>query len=652
MPRIAPLVLALVLGAAAMAEENKPSTGAELFDKLDLSKEGLGNVRKAVDEKDLARAARELLAYYRARKTVKFMLDPEKRAASRGQCASDQELRTARAALRHVFISQPSYPPHDCGKDIEWRESPYPDKEWIVQLHRMYWWQPMGRAWWHTGDEAFAREWVFQFLDWRKKCPPSFGSAWRTLEIGIRGHDLPFWFHYFRDSEAFTPEFLTEFLAAAYDHAARLAPRYSAGSNWGLMESEGLAFIAIVFPEFKDAAAWRETALKRLATELDAQVYPDGLQRELSFSYHGGCIAWFSRTAELAELNGVLLPQEYREKIQKMYDVLAYALKPDGTIPMFGDCWNTSGLSKVREGAALYKRPDLEYIASLREKERRGAAPVRTSMAFPQSGYYIFRSAWTPDAVWLALKCGPSGGWHGQPDNGSFELFAYGSYLMPDSGCFIYSGDAESREWFAATAHHQCLTLDNKNSAFAPKLLLWHTSPELTVLTVENQSFPGLAHRRNVCFVQRKIFLLVDEAIGDAKGDRRLHFQFGPPEAALAEDGTVTLKGRGDGKLLFKPVLDGFRAEKGAGQVAFEYRKKEARSAFAYSLNDQPVFAALLVPYAGDTPPACSVSFGEGRTRKPGDDEMELQVTLEGQRYLLRRKLSAKTAALEAAPPK
>ena len=652
MPRIAPLAFALVLGAFSMAEESTPGTGAELFDKLDLSGGGLESVRKAVEEKDLARAARELLAYYRARKTVKFMLDPEKRAASRGHGASERELQTARDALRHVFISQPSYPPHDCGKDIEWRKNPYPDQEWIVQLHRMYWWQPMGRAWWHTGDEAFAKEWVFQFLDWRKKCPPSFGPAWRTLEIGIRGHELPFWFHYFRDSESFTPEFLTEFLATCYDHAARLAPRYSAGSNWGLMESEGLAFLTITFPEFKEAAGWRETALKRLSTELDGQVYPDGLQRELSFSYHGGCIAWFSRTAELAELNGVPRPADYREKIERMFGVLAYALKPDGTIPMFGDCWNTSGLANVREGAALYKRPDLEYIGSLREKQRRGTEPAQTSISFPQSGYYVFRSAWTPDAVWLALKCGPNGGWHCQPDNGSFELFAYGSYLMPDSGCFIYSGDKENREWFGSTAHHQCLTLDNKNSAFAPKLLLWQTSPELTALTVENQSYPGLTHRRSVYFIQRKVFLLVDEALGDAKGDRRLHFQFGPPEAALAEDGAVTLKGRGAGRLLFKPVLEGFRAEKETGQVAFEYRKKEPRSAFAYSLNEKPVFAALLAPYMGETPPACSASPPQGRAYRPGDDEMEWQVTLEGQRYVLRRKLSAKTAALEAASPK
>ncbi|MCY3021478.1 MAG: alginate lyase family protein [Planctomycetota bacterium] len=638
-----------------MAQESAPLPAAEVFSKLDLAKEGLEKVRQAAEEKDFARAASALLAYYRARKTVKHPVDPDKRASSRGHCASEHDLRIARDALKHVFISQPSYPARDCGKDIEWRKNPYPDQEWMWQLHRMYWWEPMGRAWWHTGDEAFAREWVLQFLDWRKKCPPDFRPAWRTLEAGIRGHDLCAWYHYFRDSESFTPEFLIEFLASAYDHAVYLAPKYSAGSNWGLMESEGLAFIAITFPEFKDAAVWRETALKRLAAELGNQVLEDGLQKELSFSYHAGCIEWFRRTADLAEMNGVPVPKEYREKIERLYHILAYALKPDGTIPMFGDCWNESGVSTVREGAALYKRPDLEYIASLSQKERRGAEPAQTSVAFPHSGYYFFRSAWTPDAIWLALKCGPNGGWHCQPDNCSFELFAHGSYLMPDSGCFIYSGDAANREWFNATAHHQCLTLDGKNSAYAPRLLLWESSPELTALTVENQSYKGLAHRRNVFFIRRKVFLVVDEAIGDAKGERRLHFQFGPPDAATPEDGTIALKGRGEARLLFKPILEGFRAEKETGQVAFQYGKKEPRSAFAYDMNGKPIFAAFLVPYIGETPPSCSASLSAGavgRAYQAGDDEMTLQVTVEGQRGLLRRNLKSKSATLEAVPAK
>ncbi|HEY3324601.1 MAG TPA: alginate lyase family protein [Planctomycetota bacterium] len=643
----AALVFATAVGLTSMAGEKPMSPllpASEVLTKLDLSRDGLEKVRQAVEEKDQARAAKELLAYYRARTNVKHPVDPGKRQVSRGKFASRGDLKEAQDALKHIFISQHSYPPSDRGADIDWHKNPYPDVEWIVQLHRMYWWEPMGRAYWHTGDEAFAKEWCAEFLDWKRKCPPSFNWAWRQLEIGIRGHSLCGWYHYFRDSEAFTPEFLLEFLATLHDHASRLAPKYSAGSNWGLMESEGLAFIAIVFPEFKDATAWRETALKRLAAELDGQVLADGMQKELSFSYHGGCIEWFSNTADLIELNGTATPAGYREKIEKLYNIAAYALKPDGTIPMFGDCWNSNGCGVVRKGAELYKRADWEYIASIRDKQRRGTEPKETSVAFNGSGYYFLRSDWSPDATWMALKCGPDGGWHCQRDNCSFELFAFGSYLMPDTGCFIYSGDKDNRDWFAATEHHQCLTLDGKNSAYAPKQLLWQTSPELTALTVENQSYKGLAHRRSVFFIQRKVFVIVDEAIGDAKGKKRLHFQFGPPEATLADTGEISQKGKGAGRLLFKPVLEGFAAEKETGQVAFQYGRKEARSAFAYSMDQKSVFAAVLVPYSGEKAPECTVSL---RAYSAGDDELQMQVALEGQKYWVRRNLKDKTAGIE-----
>jgi len=627
-----------------MAGEPAPLPTSEIFSKLDLTREGLTKVRKAVEAGDRSRAAAELLAYYRARKTVRHHVDPTTRVAKRGKAASERDLQIARNALKHVFISQSSYPPHNCGRDIDWHTNPHPDREWLWQLHRMYWWVPLGKAWWHTGDEAFAKEWCAEFLNWRKDNPQRFKPAWRTLEAGIRGHSLCTWYHYFRDSEAFTPEFLTEFLASAYDHAVYLTPRYSKGSNWGLMESEGLAFIAITFPEFKDATVWRDTALKRLTAELTNQVLPDGMQKELSFSYHAGCIGWFKRTADLAEMNAVPVPKEYGEKLKKLYHILAYALKPDGTYPMFGDCWNNNGLSKVREGAELYKRADWEYIGTLTSGKRSGTKPEETSVAFPDSGLYFMRSDWSPDAIWMGLKCGPNGGWHCQPDNGSFELHAYGSYLMPDSGCFIYSGDAVNRKWFSATTHHQCVTLDGKNSAYAPKLRLWQTGPELTALTVENQSYPGLTHRRNVFFIQRKVFLLVDELLGDAKGERRLHFQFGPPDALLNDDGSIALKGTGAGRLLFKPVLEGFCAENEEGQVAFKYRKKQARSAFGYNMNGKPVFAALLIPHRGGNAPACSAKWPTDYVA--GAEVLAVEVTFEGRQFVVRRDLKAGKASM------
>jgi heparan-sulfate lyase len=47
-------------------------------------------------------------------------------------------------------------------------------------------------------------------------------------------------------------------------------------------------------------------------------------------------------------------------------------------------------------------------------------------------------------------------------------------------------------------------------------------------LVVENQSYENLAHRRSVFFVDKRYFVIVDEAIGNATGDIDIHFQLAP----------------------------------------------------------------------------------------------------------------------------
>ena len=77
--------------------------------------------------------------------------------------------------------------------------------------------------------------------------------------------------------------------------------------------------------------------------------------------------------------------------------------------------------------------------------------PENTAFALDKSGLYSMRSSWDKNAICLVLKCGPDGGGHCQPDNGTFELYAGGRHLMPDAGCYIYSGDPENRAWFRQT---------------------------------------------------------------------------------------------------------------------------------------------------------------------------------------------------------
>ncbi len=500
-----------------------------LLSRLELERVELARVKSSMTNPEEAAAA--LLEYYRDRTAVKHPVDRSLKEKLLGNGATERDFKYANDALRHIFVGQSAYPSHFCGDDINWNTRPVPDMEWVWQLNRMYFWNAMGKVYWHTGEEKYAQAWCEQVVDWIVKNPndSEHRYAWRSIEAGIRGYNWTGLYQYFLDSPSFTSDVLVAFLNSCYDHAEYLMTKYRTGSNWGLMEAEGMAFIAITFPEFKDAEKWRNEAFRRLNNEINIQVYPDGHQRELAMGYHLGCIGWFLRTYELAKLNHLddVFPDTYLEKIEKMCEVPMKICLPDGTNVPFGDAWaGKPGQHAERflEWSKLFDRNDFLYLAT---EGKKGSKPEATAYALKESGLYSMRSGWDKQAICLVLKCGPDGGGHCQPDNGTFDLYAGGRNLMPDAGSYIYSGDREGRAWFRQTKVHQTLTLDGENSGYAPKLLLWKPGDDLDMLVVENAGYEQLTHRRAVFFVDKRYFVIIDEAYGDAIRRYRLTFSTG-----------------------------------------------------------------------------------------------------------------------------
>jgi heparan-sulfate lyase len=597
--------------------ETSTDSSRILLSRLNLDYPGLEQVKAAAGEPEVA--MKELLTYFRNGGSGKHPLDKNTKNGLQGNCASERDLEIADNALKHIFIGQGAYPPYFCGEDIDWSTSPVPDTEWVWQLNRMGFWLSMGKAYRHTGDEKYAKAWAEQLTDWVRKNPndKAHHYAWRSIEAGIRGHQWMELFQRFVDSPSFTPDVLTAFLNSCYDHASYLMTKYSTRSNWGLMEAEGMAFIAMIFPQFRDAGTWRTEAVRRLNAETTLQVYPDGHQRELALGYHTGCISWFLRTYELAQLNGItdVFPDTYLRTVEKMCEVLMKITLPDGTHAQFGDDWQgTPGQHKPNflKWAELFGREDFLYLATGGEK---GVPPAQTAYALPESGIYSMRSGWRDDAVCMVLKCGPDGGGHSQPDNGTFDLYAGGRNLMPDGGSYIYSGDPENRTWFRQTKVHKTLTLNGQNSRYAPKLLLWSPGEREDILVVENGSYENLTHRRAVFFIDKRYFVIVDEAIGTATGTTGIHFQLAPGKAVFSErDGSVRSDFEDGWNVMIRTMPQkGLKLTEEEGQVSFQYTKKEPRPAFVFQ-TDKPAaegirFVTVVVPFEGRRAPDIKVEW-------------------------------------------
>jgi hypothetical protein len=151
---------------------------------------------------------------------------------------------------------------------------------------------------------------------------------------------------------------------------------------------------------------------------------------------------------------------------------------------------------------------------------------------------------------------------------------------------------------------------------------------------VENDSYPGLTHRRAIFFVDRKYFVIVDEAYGEATGEIDLHFQFAPGNAAIDNHALTarTAFDEGWNVLVKTNPQKGIAMLEEEGQVSFLYTKKESRPAFCYRLQkDTPAkgirFITLVVPYEQELP---DIRVGEQGNSSIGGNQIALMVNAGG----------------------
>lgn len=420
---------------------------------------------------------------------------------------------------------------HQFGPQIDWTLNPVNYMEWPWQLNRFPFWVTLGRAYWDTGDERYAREFTAQMTDWVRTQPlpepyvRSKAVTWRTIELGIRlaGSWMHAW-HLFITSPSFDDEAAVTMLKS-FAEQARFLVKYPTTNNWLAMECNGLFHVGVMFPEFREAAEWRRTALDRAYAELDRQVYADGAQVELSTGYHQVSLGNFLRLAELAALNDVPLPADYIAKLERMYHYNAYLSMPGGVLPPLND----AGYTDIRRGlleALRYfpARADWEYIAT---DGAGGTRPAVTSCEFPYAGHLVMRSGWGEEARYLMLDAGPFGAGHQHEDKLSIVLAADGRRHLVEGGVYPYDSSPWRRYVLSTRAHNTVLVdgLEQNRRAgdralFTVKEPLphaWVSEPDLDYAAAAydeaygpDQAHPA-THRRHVLFVKPDYWLVVDE---------------------------------------------------------------------------------------------------------------------------------------------
>jgi len=643
---------ALTLTAAAQGDN------ASLYELLDLERPGLEKVRAAVAKGNIKAADKELQKYFRGRMSV-TLTDIDKTNVT----VNKNERKWAEDSFEHKFYAHKGYESFDYGKDIDWRLWPVKDNELRWQLHRHYWFIPLAKLYYTTKDPRYIDAWIEHYTDWVKKNPivdiaalraggaskevveaekENMKFAWRPLETSRRMQDQLVQFELTIESPRFTPDFLNLFLRMYHTHADYIMNHYSKQGNHLLFEAQRMVYAGIYFPEFKDAARWRQSGIDILNREIGVQVYDDGMQFELDFGYHAASIEVFLKALRMAKANGFEadFPESYINTVKKMTEVTFNVTFPDYTQPMFGDhkLPDAKALRRsFRTWSALFDDARLLWMAS---EGRKGSMPGYTSRAFPASGFFVMRSGWDKDATVAVFKAGPPAFWHNQPDNGTFEYWHRGRNFFPDSGSYVYEGDKEvtaARAWHRQTKVHNTLTLDGRNMETTDsKTLRWETSDSLTLLVTENRSYEGLRHRRSVFFLDGEVMVIADEASGDAAGKLAVHFNLCPGKLDVRPGGIVATTFEDGNNIRIKTLCNakaGLSMDE--GWVSYHYREREKRPTFAVNADKSAgrdvLFITVIAPEGGAYAGSMAIVSKDDKV----DDTLSLEVRVGSKSYKL-----------------
>lgn len=613
---------ALAVCASAQAPQLKP----EVFDLLDLDHPGLEKVKALHSEGNDAEAAAELLSYFKARKGV---VTRDIRDIRKVKITKEHQ-QWADDALEHIFFVHKGYQPSfSYGEDINWKYWPVKDNELRWQLHRHKWFVPMGRAYRVSGDEKYAIEWTKQYIDWIRKNPYTGDDenrrfAWRPLEVSHRLQDQPIQMQLFIDSPAFTAEFLTEFLVNYHRHAEHIMGNWSKQGNHLLFEAQRMICAGCFFPEFLRAEEWRTSGINILNREIGVQVYEDGAQYELCPHYHLASIEIFVKALEDAAINGFrdAFPQSYIDTVEKMIMFYANISYPDYTNPCFSDARLVSKknmISSYKQWSKIF--PENQAIKYWATEGAEGSLPDHLSVGYLKSGFFVFRNGWDEDCIQMIVKAGPPAFWHNQPDNGTFEMWYDGKILFQDSGSYVYGGDKsvmDQRNYFRSTAVHNTLVLNDKDIENTDsKTLLWKPEGDVQILVTENQSYEKLKHRRSIFFVDGQYFVIVDEAVGSAKGMVELHYQMPRRKTSNSPMDMTFVTENEDNRSNMKLQCfgpQGMVMEKEFGWVSTEYLKKQKRTNASFNVkkeDNKPVrYITVIVPkQEAEANPKISASF-------------------------------------------
>ena len=534
-------------GSVAEFVARYPERAEQLCITLDLERPAMALVRDACQSGDWVSAGERLLDHYRRSGNGSWLRG---RLGVHDPGGFDTALESlADDTVNDIYLLQGvrGNARRDGKGNLDWTyRGPNGDREWALFTNRHFVLLGLKKAYAEYGKPDYMAYMNAFLTDWIEANMPApegpdeyaMPEPWQPMSTASRLLQVwPQLYYYFLDEPLFDDSTRLLMLSTVHAQAEHLKRYHRQKHNHAVKEMAGLGHAAAAWPEFRNAAAWSAYSIETLKAEIERQVYPTGVQKELSSHYQRTVLEYVAQYVAFSTAAGVELPDDFVALAEAMADYLARTMKPDGHVIVNNDADADFVRDKLLAFAEQFDRGDWRYIASAGDA---GLAPTGLpSSYYPYAGQLVSRSNWTEAAHWSFFDAGPWGISHQHNDRLHLSLSVGQRNLLVDTGRVNYIKDNPLRRHIVSSAAHNVILIDGAGQGpqlperTQPALESAIVAPDYDFAVASTgDNFPTIegtaAHTRALLYLRDRYWLVVDRIETDRPRRIQVLWHFHP----------------------------------------------------------------------------------------------------------------------------
>jgi hypothetical protein len=358
------------------------------------------------------------------------------------------------------------------------------------------------RAYRTTGDARYlgmARTYVLRWIDFERGRFLPRGMQWNDHAIAERVFVLTGFLSATRHFDELTREEARAVLECLLESGRRLGKPgfYTFRTNHGVMQNLALLHLGASLPHLPQARDMAQLGAERFERQLAYYISEEGVILEHSAGYQEFGLELLPLAIRELELLGLDAAPALRERYARALDVYSDLLRPDGSLPPWGDT----------------KASDRSPPAADAEAFRPPAKASQRSLFAPVAGLAVI---WTPTqqagsqtlVTWSDFATGA----HKQRDEMSMYLWADGQEVVVGPGYWPYASElwADAVGWRGSNAPH--FEREPSTSKSTTRLLGHASSAQLEFFDLQRSLESGGAQRRQLLFVRPTLWVTLDSS--------------------------------------------------------------------------------------------------------------------------------------------